>query len=118
MRVPYDEDDDRLYDVSRFDVESPTGAPSEVERSDGDGVATFRIGSPDDEVSGRQTYVLTYTVDGALNAFPDHDELYWNAIGADWAVPIGAASATVVGPATPTQQACFAGPQAACPVAT
>ena len=50
-------------------------------------------------MSGRQDYVITYTVDGALNAFDDHDELYWNAIGAEWEVPIVAAAVDVV--ATP-----------------
>jgi hypothetical protein len=110
VRVPFDDDNDRVYRIDDFRVSSPTGAPPGVERSDSGGTATFRIGDPDELVSGTQRYVLTYTVHGALNAFPDHDELYWNAIGAEWDAPIAAASARVVSPATPTQQACFAGP--------
>ena len=45
----------------------------------------IRIGDADVEISGRHTYTLTYRVEGALNAFPDHDELFWNAIGDEWA---------------------------------
>ena len=61
-------------------------------------------------MSGRQQYVITYTVDGALNAFEDHDELYWNAVGAGWGVPIDRVGVVVRTPADITQQACFAGP--------
>jgi hypothetical protein len=110
VRVPYDDQHDRVYDVANFRVESPTGAPTDVDASESGGTATYRIGNPDKTVSGRQRYDITYTVDGALNAFPDHDELYWNAIGDGWGVPIDAATVRVVTPTAPTQQACFAGP--------
>jgi uncharacterized membrane protein YgcG len=110
VRVPYDDKHDRVYDVANLQVESPTGAPTDVDSSESNGTATYRIGNPDRTVSGRQRYVVTYTVDGALNAFPDHVELYWNAIGDGWGVPIDAATVRVVTPTAPTQQACFAGP--------
>jgi hypothetical protein len=110
VRVPYDDKHDRVYDVANLRVESPTGAPTDVDHSESSGTATYRIGNPDKTVSGRQRYVITYTVDGALNAFPDHVELYWNAIGDGWGVPIDAATVRVVTPTAPTQQACFAGP--------
>ncbi len=109
-RVPYDDDNDRVYDLSEVAVLSPSGAPDDVERSTTGGTTTLRIGDPDRTVSGRQDYRITYTVSGALNAFPDHAELYWNAIGAQWDVPIGSASVAVVTPQPATQQACFAGP--------
>jgi hypothetical protein len=111
VRVPYDENQDRVYEISGFAVTSPTGAPTEVDRSESNGVASYRIGDPDRTVSGRQKYVVTYTVDGALNAFADHDELYWNAIGDGWDVPIASATTRVVTPAPPTREACFAGPR-------
>ena len=110
VRVPYDSKNDRLYDVADFSVESATGAATDVDRSDSSGVATFRIGDPDRTVDATETYVVSYTVDGALNAFPDHDELYWNAIGDGWPVPIDTATVRVALPAAATQQACFAGP--------
>ncbi len=110
VRVPYDDGNDRVYELTDVGVSSPTGAPSSVDRSESGGQVTLRIGDPDRTVSGRQEYVVTYTVDGALNAFDDHDELYWNAIGAEWQAPILAATARVELPGTSTQQACFAGP--------
>ena len=110
VRVPYDNDNDRLYDVGDFRVESPSGAPTGVDHSAHGGNAQFRIGDPDETVSGRQKYVITYTVDGALNAFEDHDELYWNAVGSGWGVPIDRVGVVVRTPADITQQVCFAGP--------
>ncbi len=46
---------------------------------------------------------------GALNAFRDHDELYWNAIGTEWSTFIRQAVVTVEAPADITQVACFQG---------
>ncbi|MEO7979891.1 MAG: DUF2207 domain-containing protein [Sporichthyaceae bacterium] len=109
-RVPFDKDNDRVYDLGDVQVTSSTGAPTEVDRSSSGGTTTLRVGNPDKTVSGRQDYLISYTVDGALNAFRDHDELYWNAIGIEWAVPISSASVVVVTPQPATQQACFAGP--------
>jgi uncharacterized membrane protein YgcG len=48
----------------------------------------IRIGDPDVTVTGRRTYVLRYLVRDALGRFPDHDEIYWNATGNEWGVPI------------------------------
>jgi len=108
-RVPYDQTDDRVYEVDDVQVASPTGAPAAVDRSESAGVTSLRIGDPDRTVTGRQVYDIDYTVRGALNAFEDHDELYWNAIGDKWDVPILAATVVVELPAEPTQVACFAG---------
>src|SRR5213078_3095627 len=46
----------------------------------------------------------------ALNGFADHDELYLNAIGPYWEVPIDGASSRVTAPAEIQRVACFAGP--------
>lgn len=73
----------------------------------------IKIGDADKTISGQKTYVITYTVDGAINYFDDHDELYWNVTGNDWIVPIGAASARIILPDTfrtdDLQKACFQG---------
>jgi uncharacterized membrane protein YgcG len=45
-----------------------------------------------------------------MNGFPDHDELYWNAIGDQWEVPVDHAIATVEAPAEISDAACYAGP--------
>ncbi|MGQ9520940.1 MAG: DUF2207 domain-containing protein [Candidatus Fervidibacter sp.] len=44
----------------------------------------WRIGDPDRYVSGWKTYRIAYKVNRAVNSFPDHDELYWNATGNEW----------------------------------
>lgn len=61
-------------------------------------VINIRIGDADRYVSGRQTYVIAYTVDNAILFFDDHDELYWNVTGNYWKSPIKEAFAKVTIP--------------------
>jgi uncharacterized membrane protein YgcG len=58
-------------------------------------VVYIRIGDPDTYVDGKQTYVVTYTVENAILFLSDHDELYWNVTGNYWKAGIREASATV-----------------------
>lgn len=55
----------------------------------------IKIGDPNRLISGRVQYQITYQVTGALKAFSDHDELYWDVTGTNWPVRIKKASATV-----------------------
>ncbi|MCM3660310.1 DUF2207 domain-containing protein [Georgenia satyanarayanai] len=113
-----DPDSVRVYEYAGFAASSPTGAPAGVWSTDEGARVRVDVGAPDgseDRRSGRQTYVLRYTVDGALNAIrddpavPDQDELYWNATGHDWDVPIEQATVTVTGPADVVDHACYQG---------
>jgi hypothetical protein len=98
-RLHYDDTYDRIYRIDVISVKA-VGAPADYEvEHQGGGILHIRIGDPDVTVSGEHVYTIVYRVDGALNGFPDHDELYWNAIGADWNVQIDQASARVTGPA-------------------
>jgi hypothetical protein len=81
-KVPFDNENFRIYRVSDVRVVSADGAPTDVSRSESAGVTTLRIGDPDKTITGRHSYALSYTVEGALNTFSDRVELYWNAIGA------------------------------------
>ena len=109
-RLHYDDTYDRIYRIDVVSVKA-VGAPADYEvEHEGGGILHIRIGDPDVTVSGEHVYTIVYRVDGALNGFPDHDELYWNAIGADWNVQIDQASARVTGPAPVTKVACFTGP--------
>jgi uncharacterized membrane protein len=47
-----------------------------------------------------KTVVITYKVDNAVRYFKDHDEVYWNATGTEWPVPIDHSSATINLPAS------------------
>ncbi len=65
--------------------------------------------------SGIHTYIFRYRASRMLGFFEDHDELYWNVTGLEWAFPIDKASATVVlkfegNPAIKNSDA-FTGPQ-------
>lgn len=47
-----------------------------------------KIGDPDVKISGSKKYVISYKILGGLTYFDDFDEIYWNAIGTEWEVPI------------------------------
>ena len=47
---------------------------------------------------GAYTYTITYETNRQVRFFDDHDEVFWNATGNEWAFPIDAASARVVLP--------------------
>jgi len=107
-RVRYNGSYDRIYPVDVRSVESDTATDYTVESS-GSAVGV-RIGDPNQTVTGVHAYWLTYLVRGGLNGFADHDELYWNAVGNRWDVPIDQVSVRVSAPAGVIQAACFAGP--------
>ncbi len=77
----------------------------------------LRIGDPDVTVSGVREYRIRYSVRRGILWLKEHDELYWNATGNEWEVPIALASARVYLPEdiTPTgiDALCFTGPQGA-----
>ncbi len=80
-------------------VSASAGTPADYAVSSVDGGRTeIKIGDPDTTITGVHTYTIVYTVGAALNGFADHDELYWNAIGDEWDVPIDQASVLVVRP--------------------
>jgi uncharacterized membrane protein YgcG len=82
----------------RLEVESVTddaGRSHPYQLLSADGQVRIRIGSPSRKVSAPTTYVIAYQVRRAMLDLPQHDELYWNAIGAGWAIPIERATCTV-----------------------
>ncbi|HEY8806217.1 MAG TPA: DUF2207 domain-containing protein [Candidatus Limnocylindria bacterium] len=110
-RYRYDDTHDRLYRVTVQSVTDASGRPLTYQVSSGDTVTELKIGDPNRTVSGKQTYRIRYTVAGALNAFGDHDELYWNVNGDQWGVPAAIIAARVTAPAGSVQKVtCFQGP--------
>ncbi len=95
-----------------YDIKSVThldGEPWKYEATNERGKLTVKIGDADIIVNGRQDYVITYSVRGALDAYDDHDELYWDVSGA-WPVSILSFSMTVELPAgAETMAACYQG---------
>ena len=91
--VEYDAMHNREYAINLIGVTAADGRRHQVEIETDGSLRRFRIGDPDQTISGKETYRITYRVDGALNGFADHDELYWNATGT-W--PVGIRSARVI----------------------
>ena len=109
VRLRYNGSYDRIYWVSVRSVYSDTAGSEYTVDSNGSAMG-IRIGDPNRTVTGVHAYRLTYQVRGSLNGFADHDELYGNAVGNRWDVPIGRASVRVSAPVAVTRAACFAGP--------
>jgi Predicted membrane protein (DUF2207) len=111
VEFTYDHKRNREYPIDNIKISSPTGAPTDLHKEIG-AVALLRIGDPNKgDVTGNQTYVIGYDVKGVVNSFADHQELYWNAIGNEWTVPIVTATVKVEGPAPVQKVACFEGSQ-------
>jgi hypothetical protein len=105
----YDAHHQRKYDVKVTGVTNgETPVPYKVSTSGA--TKKITIGDADKLVSGEQRYVITYRLLGALNAFEDHDELYWNVTGDTWPVPIERVTVSVTAPAI-TAADCFQGPE-------
>ena len=118
LRYRYDDNHDRYYNLR---VESVTDGTKDVPYDayvDSDN-EVIKIGDPTVMVSGDQVYVIHYSVEGAMNSFSDHDELFWNVDGALWPVAKESVTAHVTTPAGAwTELACYQGPtgsREACP---
>src|SRR5215203_1072136 len=100
---------DRVYPLTVVSVSGSADTPAQYTvEEDGDN-QRIKIGDPDRTITGEHTYDIVYRVHGAMNAFGDHDELVWNAVGTEWPVPIDKASAVVHAPADITQVGCSTG---------
>jgi uncharacterized membrane protein YgcG len=110
---PNKKNTDRVTPISVVSVRASAGTPADFETSDkrsgNNGYLELKIGDPDRTITGLHTYEIKYRVKGALNAFPDHDELVWNAVGNEWTVPVARATAEVTSPAAIPRVACAEG---------
>ncbi len=82
--------------------------------STGGDYVELKIGDPDRMFTEPKTYIITYEIQRAISfQFQDHDELYWNATGEEWTIPILNASASITYPSAipenAVQTACFTG---------
>ena len=109
LRYRYSDTQDRYY---LLEVRSVTNGDKALLHDDSvtNDNEVIKIGDPNVLVTGKQRYVITYAVTGAMNAFADHDELFWNVDGALWPVPKQAVTATVHVPSGLQKSACFQGP--------
>ena len=116
LRYRYDDNHDRYYNLR---VESVTDGTKDVPYDVDSDNEVIKIGDPTVMVSGDQIYVIHYSVEGAMNSFSDHDELFWNVDGALWPVAKESVTAHVTTPAGAwTELSCYQGPtgsREACP---
>lgn len=109
VRLDFDSRYERIYPLKVLSVTASEGTPAGYKTEDAGRYEAIRVGDPDRTITGSHRYTLAYRVDSALNGFPEHDELYWNAIGTEWSVPIERATVRVTAPAELTDIACFGG---------
>jgi len=74
--------------LNNFTVNDETGQAYSYTQSDDGTNIQLKIGDANKLITGFHTYVIKYTVAGAITYFSDHDELYWNVTGNEWLVPI------------------------------
>jgi hypothetical protein len=101
----------RVIEIDNIEVHGTAPTDTVIEepsRFEGRNLS-IRIGDEDRTVSGPQSYTITYDVHGALNSFEDHGELYWNATGDQWEVPIRRSQVTLRAPSI-RDGVCFRGP--------
>ncbi|HEX2047131.1 MAG TPA: DUF2207 domain-containing protein, partial [Acidimicrobiales bacterium] len=109
VRLRYDTRYDRVYPLDVISVDASDGASAQYRTETAGNGRRIRIGDPDRTITGRHRYTIVYRVASALNGFEEHDELYWNAVGTEWPVPVERARVRVTTPAEITQVACFGG---------
>ncbi|GAA4496999.1 hypothetical protein GCM10023191_039830 [Actinoallomurus oryzae] len=105
----YDVRHDRVLGFSGFRVTSPPGPAGALTVREDDDTEKLRIGDPHRAVTGTQTYAIDYDVDRALTRDASGPLLTWNAIGAEWGVPITRADVTVRSPVPIQDVTCAAG---------
>lgn len=99
--------------VTGLEVSDPLGTSyTFVQSRDGDDLE-LKIGDPDKTITGKHTYIIRYTLGGALTYFEDHDEFYWNAFGTNWPTSISEGTFRVTLPENipveDVQMECFTG---------
>jgi uncharacterized membrane protein YgcG len=82
----------RISDIS---VRDELGSNINYSKSYSGSDLVLKIGDADILLTGERTYVIEYKVERAINYFSDYDELYYNAIGTEWTIPIDKAQVNI-----------------------
>ena len=113
----------RLYDVKILSV-TRDGENVPVEETEGADTISLKIGDPNVAIEGLHTFVIAYSVSGALDVIQPSSindktpagikagdiELYWDFIGDRWPYPIYQGTASITGPTPALAALCFYGP--------
>ncbi|TME25650.1 MAG: DUF2207 domain-containing protein, partial [Chloroflexi bacterium] len=120
VRYHYDDTHVRVYRLTVGSVTDASDRAIPYEVTDQGGYREIKVGDANVLVSGRRSYRISYDVVGAMNAFADRDELFWNVNGGSWPVATTLAMATVHAPVGIDRLACYqglAGATNTCPTA-
>ncbi len=96
---------DRVIEVRNARVEGP----GHLDVATSDGNTVLKVGNPGVTVSGVRTYVIDYDVPQALVPRSTSDELFWNAVGTEWKVPVRAVTVAVSAPVRIAAAKCLRG---------
>jgi len=100
-------------DLQNISVVDGAGQPYQFTTSSNGNDRRIKIGNPNVLITGSHLYVLHYSVPHAVGFFDGFDEIYWNAVGTGWTVPIYNATARVVLPKSfafaDVKSSCYAG---------
>lgn len=93
--IPLVGQDDELS-LTSISVVDDGGTAYPFTVSESGGLKKIKIGDANQTITGEHSYDISYDVLGALGYFNSYDEVYWNATGDTWQVPIEQASVKVV----------------------
>ena len=86
----------RIIKIGNVDIQRD-GQSEEFKKTQDSQKVNIKIGNANRTITGTHVYKISYTVENGIGSnFPDHDEIYWNATGNEWTVPIEKANIDVV----------------------
>ncbi|MDO5678564.1 MAG: DUF2207 domain-containing protein [Propionibacteriaceae bacterium] len=109
-----DRSKDVVYHLSDFRVSSPDAPAQFTQSTEGEGseeAQSLRIGDPDKTLTSKDaTYVVEYTMAGALRTFDGAPQLFWD-VNSPNLPEVRSFSATVTAPDGVTRARCLVGPE-------
>ena len=109
LRRHVDAGHDRVIEIRNPRVHGTGFNPGDLDVTTSGDKTVLKIGTPNTTVSGVKTYVIDYDVPQVLVPRGDNDELYWNAVGTQWRVPIHAVTVSVSTPVSIASAQCYQG---------
>lgn len=119
-RIPYVYSVKALRRPTIIDIKNvsyyPTNNPNNVisrrySESRTNGWLELKIGDEELEIVGEYVYEIEYTMKyTGIGYFDDHEEIYLNAIGPGWNVPIRQANVEITAPGEVQDTVCYTGP--------
>lgn len=101
----------RVIDVDFLDVKRDgRDEPYEVDNQSKQ--TEVKIGNADKTIFGLHNYIIIYSVKNGIGSnYEDHDEIYWNATGNNWEVPVEKSSLKIETDfgVSPLESICFTG---------